>query len=314
MCHMAQKRPKDERDPAQAKPRRLGRGLSSLMAVASDDAGEAKADANAGAGMAMVNVDRVDPNPRQPRSRFDDKALAELAASVRQNGLVQPIVVREVGEGRYELVAGERRLRAAKLAGIAEVPVIVRPVTVAEQAEIALVENVHREDLNPIDRAQAYAGLLDHLGLTQAELADRLGEDRTRIAHHLRLLDLDPAVRELVRDGDLPLGHAKVLAGVEDRDEQRRLADLVRVQRLTVRNLERLIAAGSDRRPNAAAAGETEATRRRHLERLAEAFGRRLGSRCTIDPAGRNGCRVTLHLRDVDEFDRLVTHLNVELE
>ena len=319
MCHMAHERNVTRVQARDAKARRLGRGLSSLMNVDAGGAGPTGGDAgdNAGSGdLLTVKVTLIDPNPRQPRTRFDEASLAELAASIRQNGLIQPIVVREAGEGRYELVVGERRLRAAKLARVDELPVIVRPATLAEQAEVALVENVHREDLNPIDRAQAYAALLDHLGVTQAELADRLGEDRSRIAHHLRLLALDAAVQERVRDGDLPLGHAKVLAGVEDAGEQRRLAELVQSQQLSVRNLERLIASGSapTARRTEAGSEEAETTRRRHLDKLAEAFGRRLGSRCTIDPAGRNGCRVTLHLRDVDDFDRLVSHLNVELD
>ncbi len=206
---------------------RLGRGLSSLISVSDlpveaevgavsappperESSGrEATAAAAAAAsprkfqpGAMDISVDAIAPNPHQPRRRMNEASIAELAASLKSTGLVQPIIVRQ-HNGGYQLIAGERRLRAAKLAGITTLPAIVRDVDSFTQAQMALVENIQREDLNPIDRAQSYRALMDQLGLTQAELAARLGEDRSSIANYLRLLDLTEPVRELVRGAGL---------------------------------------------------------------------------------------------------------------
>ena len=200
--------------------RRLGRGLSSLIGLSDtpDALPDGTSPATATADDADAHVaatDAIHPNPHQPRRTFDDASLAELAASIRSSGVIQPLVVKRRPHG-FELIAGERRLRAAKIAGLASVPVVVREVDAVAQAQLALVENVQREDLNPIDRAQGYRSLIDQLNLTQAELAARLGEERSGIANYLRLLDLDPAVQETVRAGTISLGHAKLLAGVAD--------------------------------------------------------------------------------------------------
>ena len=242
--------------PQQKSKSRLGRGLSSLISVSelpvevetaptggTDCPGHTSrrrrtrsADNHAGfirIGPAMpamgrpieIPVEESRPNPHQPRREMNEALLAELAASIKSTGLIQPIVVRQ-GVSGYQLIAGERRLRAAKLAGLKTIPGIVRDVDSYAQAQMALVENIQREDLNPIDRAQAYRTLASQLGLTQQELATRLGEDRTTIAHFLRVLELSEPVRELIRGGKLSFGHAKLLAGVSDILEQQRLAEL----------------------------------------------------------------------------------------
>src|SRR5947207_327576 len=211
---------------------RLGRGLSSLISV-SELPVEAQIQPEATAppvaplpanpargGPTELPISQIEPNPHQPRRQFNDAALADLAASFKTNGIIQPVVVRQVADDRYQLVAGERRLRAAKLAGLTTVPAIIRDVDSFKQAQMALVENIHREDLNPLDRAAAYRALVDQLGLTQAELAARLGEDRSSIANHLRLLDLPATVRDDITAGTISLGHAKVLASVSDPTEQ----------------------------------------------------------------------------------------------
>ena len=167
--------------------------------------------------------------------------MAELAASLKHNGIIQPIVVRQVGQ-TFELIAGERRWRAAKLANLKAIPAIVREVDTYTQAQMALVENIQRETLNPMDRARAYQVLMTQLGTTQAELAVRLGEDRSSIANHLRLLELGDAVRQYVTVGQLSLGHAKLLASIADTQLQEQLAKRVVNQELSVRNLEKLIA------------------------------------------------------------------------
>src|SRR5690606_14050259 len=181
---------------------------------------------------------------------------------------------------------------------------------------MALVENIQREDLNPMDRAEAYRALQRQLGLTQAELAARLGEDRSTVANFVRLLDLCPPVQEKVRDGTLPLGHAKVLAGVSNEAEQLRLADLILKQNLSVRNLERLVKGeepedgqGPRRTPS-----EEQDSRSRYLNQLAETVGQQVGSKCTVTPSGQNGYKLTLHLKNAEQFDRIMERLGVSIE
>ena len=264
-----------------------------------------------------VPVDRIDPNPHQPRRSFDEAELNELAASLKTNGLIQPIVVRpSPTEGRFELIAGERRLRASKLAGFKTIQVVVRETDAMTQAQLALVENIQRSDLNPLERAESYRTLLDQLGLTVTELATRLGEDRSTVSNHLRLLDLAEPVRLLIRDRVLSLGHAKVLAGVEDEAEQVRLAKLVAGQELSVRNLEKLVAdpagtpgGGSKQEPTPAALA-----RQQHLSRVSDQIGGVLGTR--VEVKGKKGGRgqIVIHYRDLDAFDDLLRRMNVELD
>lgn len=320
--------------PAASKPKpaqkpRLGRGLSSLMQVSSPAAsGNQSTDRSgrgsdgtaapppppAGDAVRKVPVDAVDVNPHQPRTIIGPAALAELAASIRTTGLIQPIVVRQKQDGRYELIAGERRLRASKLAELAEIRAIVQDVDELEQAQMALVENIQREDLNPMDRAEAYRTLQKQLGLTQTELAERLGEERVTVANYIRLLDLGEAARDLVREGKLTLGHAKVLAGVADPQEQARLAALADMQRLSVRNLERLVEAQEGPEGRERKRDPEQESRERYLSQLADTLGRKVGTRCSIKGAGRSGYTLTLHLKNADQFDRLMKQLDVDLD
>lgn len=265
--------------------------------------------------MREVDPELIDPNPHQPRKHIGPASLAELAASLKSNGIIQPLVVKPAAAGRYELIAGERRLRAAKVARLAKVPVVIREVDGYEQAQLALVENIQREDLNPLDRADAYRILQKQLGLSVSELAGRLGEDRSSVANFVRLLDLCPAVQAKVRDGTLPLGHAKVLAGVPDADEQVRLADLIGKQNLSVRNLERLVR-GEEQEPAVLrrVPTEEESSRARYLAQLAQTVSRGVGTKCTVAPAGAKGYKLTLHLKDAEEFDRLMERLGVQTE
>jgi ParB family chromosome partitioning protein len=251
----------------------------------------------------------IAPNPHQPRRQFDDTTLSDLAASLKSNGVIQPIIVRRV-DNRFELVAGERRLRAAKLAGMATIPAIVRELDSFTQAQMALVENIHREDLNPIERASAYRALIEQLGLTQAELAKRLGEDRSTVTNFLRLLDLAEPVRAMIRDGRLSLGHAKVLAGVSDILEQERLGNLVVSQGLSVRNLERLVQS-----PTAPAPAKATKAPSAHLQDLEKSFARQLGMRVQIRTgANKSKGRVVIHYGSLDQFDQLLEKLGIESE
>ncbi len=212
----------------------LGRGLASLIA---DDI-----EPGAGSGdgqVTEVDIDLVDPGPFQPRTRFDDRSLAELAASIRASGVLQPLVVRG-SRGRYEVICGERRLRAARIAGLTRVPVIIRDATDSEALELALVENVQRDDLNPIDLAMAFERLQEEFGYTQEEVAARVSMDRSTVANHLRLLRLPEEARALVAEGTVSMGHARALLALEEAA----LLDALRVvveKKLSVRETERLV-------------------------------------------------------------------------
>lgn len=305
-------------EAVKSKPR-LGRGLSSLISVShlpvEAEVGSPPTEASPSAlvktsdgNPLMISTERIRPNPHQPRKTFNEASIAELTVSLKSSGIIQPLVVRKSGEG-YELIAGQRRWEAAKRAGLAEVPAIIRDVDSYTQAQMALVENIQREDLNPIERAQGYRALMEQLGLTQAELAARMGEDRSSIANFLRLLELPENVRGMVRDGRLSLGHAKIIAGVSDIIEQQRLAEMVVSQELTVRNLERVI---QDR--------PTVMTERKasslspHLMDLEKSLSRQLGMRVQVRSGSKGRGRLVLHYSSLDQFDELLQKLGAKAE
>lgn len=191
----------------------------------------------------QVKSDLIDTNPNQPRKRFDDESLQELAVSIKNYGVIQPILVCPKDGGRYELIAGERRLRASKIAGLSFIPAIVKKFTESQMAEIALIENLQREDLNPIEEARAYRSLMEKYGFTQEELADKLGKSRPVIANSLRLLSLNPVVVEMVESGRLSAGHARCLASIKDMGVQATYALAACDKQLSVRQLENMVRA-----------------------------------------------------------------------
>ena len=309
---------------AQKNKPRLGRGLSSLISI-SEIPVEAEVHAKAPSASAPkpatpappqqtspteLPISQIQPNPHQPRRSFDDVSLAELAASIKSTGLIQPILVRKIGQ-QYQLIAGERRLRAAKLAGLSAIPALIRDIDTVTQAQMALIENIQREDLNPLDRAQGYRTLIDQLGLTQAELAGRLGEDRSSIANFLRLLELAEPVKAMLRDGRLSLGHAKLIAGISDVLEQERLANLVLLQGLSVRNLERAMKEG----PKAETKKPLPTGPTAHLQDLEKTISRQLGLRVQLRAAAKKGKgRLVIHYASLDQFDELLARLKVSTE
>jgi len=218
----------------------LGRGLGALLSSDST--------IDLGAEPSEVDLDSIVPGPMQPRTHFDETALESLAESIRSHGIVQPLLVRRKGDG-YELVAGERRWRAAKLAGIARVPVVVREVPDESLLEIALIENIQRESLNPIEEAQAYRKLIETVGLTQEALASRVGRDRSYITNYLRLLKLTDDVQQLVKEARLSTGHARALLALNHPDLQRRIARQVVDGGLSVRLTEQLVQKATEEKP-----------------------------------------------------------------
>ncbi|MHB1325585.1 MAG: ParB/RepB/Spo0J family partition protein [Thermoleophilia bacterium] len=222
----------------------LGRGLAALIGDTIDSSVSQPSTTDSGSPPTETNyqflpVGQITGNPKQPRTVFDDAALEELAESIRAVGLVQPVVVRRRGES-YELVAGERRWRAAQLAGLEKIPAIIRKAGDAESLELALIENLSREDLNPIDTARAYAILQEDFGATQEELAGKLGRSRSAVANTLRLLDLPDEVQNLIEQGKLSEGHGRALLALSDRPKQRKLAARVAKKGLSVRQTEEL--------------------------------------------------------------------------
>jgi len=260
-------------------------------------------------------------NPYQPRKDFAEDALKGLADSIRAHGLLQPVVVVEAGivEGRpcYELIAGERRFRASQLAGVTDVPAIIRRSTPQQMLELALVENIHRTDLNPLERATAYRELIDRFGLTQQQVAEAVGEPRTTIANHVRLLELPDEVQNLIAEGALSFGHAKVLAGLAGKGElQSRLGRKAAKDELSVRELEALIVEA------AAADGITvvvepkaKPTKSAHLTDVERQLTEAIGTKVHIRPARKkHSGKLVVDYYSLDDFDRIVAALGVQLE
>src|SRR5688572_26859852 len=218
----------------------LGRGLGALLS--------SDRTIDLGSEPSEIELDSIVPGPMQPRTHFDEAALEHLAESIRSHGIVQPLLVRRRGD-QYELIAGERRWRAAKLAGLTRVPVVIREVPDESLLEIALIENIQRENLNPLEEAQAYKKLIETVGLTQEALASRVGRDRSYITNYLRLLRLPDDLQQLVKEGQLSTGHARTILGVSQEDLQRRLARQVIEQGLSVRATEQLVQRAAVDRP-----------------------------------------------------------------
>jgi ParB family chromosome partitioning protein len=243
--------------------RGLGRGLGALLGPESDAPAEAALE---------IPLDRVRPNPRQPRKRFDPDALAELTESIRSSGVIQPIVVRRDGD-EYELIAGERRWRAAKAAGLDRIPAVVREVTNAQSLELALVENLLREDLNPIEAAEGYRQLLADFGWTQEQLGQRIGKDRSSIANALRLLKLPAPIQDDLRSARLTMGHALSLLSLTSPEEQLKLRDQILAHSWSVRATEadvktRRFVDGAPRRHSAELAAVEQALQRALMTRV----------------------------------------------
>lgn len=270
----------------------LGRGLSALIPDA--PAAQPVRDASL-----EVDLDLLTPNRFQPRVMFDDVRLQELADSIKTNGIIQPIVVRRRG-AQYEIIAGERRWRAAQRAGILRVPVVVREVADDNLLQVALIENIQREDLNPIDEAQAYQRLIDEFHLKQDDLATAVGKDRSSIANHLRLLKLPASVREQVAGGAMSMGHARALLGLEDQAQIEKAARHVQERQLSVRETEALV------RRLAAGPQEPEESPRPdvHTRAAEDQLRLSLGTRVRIIRRGKRG-RIEIAFLSEDELQRI---------
>lgn len=258
----------------------------------------------------MLSVRSIQPNPYQPRTDWDPQNLADLAESIRINGVIQPILVRQVGL-HYQVIAGERRLRASKQIGLDQIPALVRTATDEQMLELALVENIHRADLNPIERGLAYQTFISTFSLTQADAAERLGEGRTVIANHLRLLELPNEVKSMLTDGSLSMGHGRALLTLPTDDLRRKLANLALARRLSVRDVERLVSFELDDKPSTVKIIEKAP----HIVDLENRLREILATKVRIDTnkSGQRG-RITIEFYSLDEFDKLTETLGLSAD
>jgi ParB family chromosome partitioning protein len=277
---------------AQLRRQALGRGLGALIPGGSP--GERK-------GVLTLGIEEIRPNRGQPRRHFDEAHIEELAESIRSKGVLLPLIVRRVPDG-YVLVAGERRWRAAQKAGLRELPAMIREVTEKEAFEIALIENIQREDLNPVEEAEAFKRLIEEHGLTQEELAARVGKDRSTVANALRLLRLPDAIKQAIVAGQLSMGHARALLAIPDEGDLRKAAARVIAENLSVRAAEALVQRLKSRRLPRQRRDGHGGTQVRHL---VERLQRKLGARVELKDKGGSG---TLEIRygSLQELDRLL--------
>lgn len=275
----------------------LGRGLGALI-----PAGPV-IDVASGARFDEVPIEAIEPNPRQPREAFDEAAQAELVTSVREVGVLQPVVVRELTPGRYQLVMGERRWRACREAGLETIPAIIRDTPDDALLRDALLENLHRQQLNPLEEAAAYQQLLEEFGATHDELADRIGRSRSQVTNTIRLLGLPPTVQRRVGAGVLSAGHARALLGLADPEMQERLAARIVAEGLSVRATEELVATGE--RPERPRARAGRAPQAPALARLEATLSELLETRVTVELGRRHG-KLTVAFASLDDLHRVL--------
>ena len=293
------------------KSRGLGKGLASLIP---DAVGEAKAkkeatkivqdsDSNANATETLVKITAVEPNRKQPRKTFDEDSLQELSDSIKQVGLIQPILVQD-RKDHYEIIAGERRWRAAKLAGLKEVPVIIRDYSEQEIMEISLIENIQREDLNPIEEAQAYKRLLTEFNLKQDEVAERVSKSRTAVTNSIRLLKLDDKVQQMVIDDMISTGHARALLSVENAEEQYELAQKIFDEKLSVREVEKLVK--NLHKPEKPKKKPDDKTLQIIYQDIEDKLKQKLSTKVTVTSKGEGSGKIEIEFYNHEDLDRLL--------
>ncbi len=276
----------------------LGHGLDALFMSNSIEESSAS-------GAVKLSINEIEPNKSQPRKSFDEKALSELADSIAEHGIIQPLLVRPMAEGGYQIVAGERRWRASRLAGLTEVPVVIKDLTDRETMEIALIENLQREDLNPIEEAEGIELLIKEYGLTQETAAERVGKSRSAVTNSLRLLNLPPSVRELARENKISAGHARALLAFSDEEKIIETAKLIMEKGISVRETERLAKeAAKDTE------GKVRQPKRRDVfyDEVEIALSQNLGRKVKIN-SGRKGGTIVLEYFDKDDLTKIAKML-----
>ena len=288
--------------------RSLGRGLDSILQSPETDitSRDISGDFVAGA-VAEIDINLIETNPFQPRTEFDETALREPAQSIKEQGVIQPVTVRKLGYNKYQLISGERRLRASKMAGLTKIPAFIRVANDEQMLELALIENIHRENLNAIEVAISYQRLIDECSLTQEEVSEKVGKSRSAVANFLRLLKLPPEVQLAIRDGHISMGHARALININDKEEQLKLLQQIIMDEMTVRQTEEM----ADK-----AKGKTDKERKQtnfipeHFKSKIKTLSQTLNTKVKVKRDIKGHGSVVIDFKDEAEFDRIMELFN----
>ena len=288
--------------------RALGRGLDAIMQSPETDitSRDISGDFVAGA-IAEIDINLIETNPFQPRTEFDETALRELAQSIKEQGVIQPVTVRKLGYNKYQLISGERRLRASKMAGLSKIPAFIRVANDEQMLELALIENIHRENLNAIEVAISYQRLIDECSLTQEEVSEKVGKSRSAVANFLRLLKLPPEVQLAIRDGHISMGHARALININDKEEQLKLLQQIIMEEMTVRQTEEM----ADK-----AKGKADKERKQtnfipeHFKSKIKTLSQTLNTKVKVKRNIKGQGSVVIDFKDEAEFDRIMELFN----
>jgi ParB family chromosome partitioning protein len=298
------------------KKQALGRGLSALLKDPDNDIKSVE-DKNADkvvGNIIELDLDSIDVNPFQPRTSFNDETLRELATSIKEIGVIQPITVRKLDFDNYQLVSGERRFRASRLAGLKTIPAYIRIANDQESLTMALVENIQRQDLDPIEIAMSYQRLLDEISLTQEQLSDRVGKKRSTIANYLRLLKLDPIVQTGMRDGFISMGHGRALINIEDQQQQLDIYETIIGKSLSVRDTEKIVRSLNDKTedgPNTKASS-TSNQLPKHIAKGIKEFSDYFGAKIDVKVSGKGNGKLIIPFSSEEDFKRLKKLINSE--
>ena len=288
--------------------RALGRGLDAIMQSPGTDitSRDISGDFVAGA-VAEIDINLIETNPFQPRTEFDETALRELAQSIKEQGVIQPVTVRKLGYNKYQLISGERRLRASKMAGLTKIPAFIRVANDEQMLELALIENIHRENLNAIEVAISYQRLIDECSLTQEEVSEKVGKSRSAVANFLRLLKLPPEIQLAIRDGHISMGHARALININDKEEQLKLLQQIIMDEMTVRQTEEM----ADK-----AKGKADKERKQtnfipeHFKSKIKTLSQTLNTKVKVKRDIKGHGSVVIDFKDEAEFDRIMELFN----
>ena len=290
------------------KGRALGRGLDAILESSETDITSKDISGNYVAGaIAEIDINLIEANPFQPRMEFDETALEELATSIKEQGVIQPVTVRKLGYNKYQLISGERRLRASKLAGLSKIPVFIRIANDEQMLELALIENIHRENLNAIEVAISYQRLVDECHMTQEAISEKVGKSRSAVANFLRLLKLPAEVQIAIRDGHISMGHARAIINIEDKEQQLKLLQQIIEDEMTVRQTEEMA-------EKAKKAGSTERKQTNfipeHFKSKIKSLSQTLNTKVKVKRDVKGHGSVVIDFKDEAEFDRIMELFN----
>ena len=289
------------------KKQALGRGLSALLKDPQNDIKSAE-DKNADklvGHIVELDLNSIEVNPFQPRTSFNEESLRELASSIRELGVIQPITVRKLDYNQYQLVSGERRFRASKLIGLETIPAYIRIANDQESLEMALVENIQRQDLDPIEISLSYQRLIDEINLTQEQLSERVGKNRSTIANYLRLLKLDPIIQTGMRDGFLSMGHGRALINIEDPQIQLDIYEKILSNSLSVRETEKLVRSFQEEKPGAKKISKQRNLLPQELRKSVKEFSEHLGAKVDVQVAKKGNGKLIIPFSSEEDFKRL---------